>query len=1137
VADGGLPITRLLESSATLGDAASALAPVAGLLERIYYDDLSIAVDDSGASVWLSLALDGQVGFDLPGGFAIQLGVGDGVTSLTLGLRIGEAGVALAVEDLAVVLAIPAALLRPAPAEAGGSVADHVELVVRGGLVLDEQRRLVVEGFDSVSLPRSFVGASQIVVSASDVAIDTSRGLILGEARVELPEGLPQLAPEELVLDDAVIGSSGVSGRLAALYTPVFDPATKQFTGRGAGELGGVAFGLTALTIELRDNDLIEGSLAGLLLLPFFELPTAVTIALRADGAFSIELGGGTPLISVERAGLLRLAISHLGFEIAGGALRVHTGGTITMLVGGAAWPSFRADDVVLSANGDLAVHGLGMTLTDGKPLDLGKAPTGAGKTPGVTIDKLDVSGSPLAEGLVVDGQLSALISLGPVTASVQGLGAHARLIADVAGGRASAHDLAFHPPLRIALAVQHDLVSGGGFIDRDPSNDKYAGGLEFKIKQIGVAALALLEKRDGSWSMFAVLAARFPGIPIGFGLFLDGVGGVIGTGRRADIDRLRAGLRDHTLDGILFPSDIGTHGLEMLERIGAAFPAAPGRVVVGPMAKIGWGTPRMIAGAVALLLELPAPVRLVLLAQLRLGLPTLDKPVVDLRLDALGVLDLERRTLALDASLHDSTIAGYALTGDMALRLGWGDAPELLLAIGGFHPHFTPPASFPPLRRLALTAGDNPQLRLSAYLALTSNTAQVGGQADLTASGGGFSIRGHIGFDALFEFAPFHFEVEITASAAIAWHGHKLAGVDLDFLLTGPHPWHAKGHATFGILWWDVSVGFDTTWGDATPAPLPPPPAVGGALTEALRRPEAWSSELTAGEPPWITLATTASAGVAVHPFAEVVVRERAVPLGYPITQFGNVPVAAQRFDIVGVRVGSTGVASTPVTDAFAPGQFTRLTADQRLAAPSFEQLGSGVRFARDEVRLGASARSSMDLDTEVVDPLAPVARPAGTAVPSGIVVLGPAVRPTRPRRPPPRTGPKLADLAYVLASVDDLSITAEGAALAAGDRSYAGLREALAARTAAARRRHRLQIVPRVQVSNHHAHVVVVREDDNLRNLDFVDTLTGRAMTRAEFVEAIRAGEYPDYYVRAIHGVQTPVSRPNATPDDNLG
>jgi len=268
-------------------------------------------------------------------------------------------------------------------------------------------------------------------------------------------------------------------------------------------------------------------------------------------------------------------------------------------------------------------------------------------------------------------------------------------------------------------------------------------------------------------------------------------------------------------------------------------------------------------------------------------------------------------------------------------------------------------------------------------------------------------------------------------------------------------------------------------------------------------------------------------------------VVRQRAVPLGYDITQFGNVPLAsARRFAVAGVKLGTTATAVVPVSDRFAPGQFTRLRSDQQLVAPSFELLQSGVRVGAGEVRGGAQARSSMENDTVVVDPLAPPARPPRPFVtPPAVVDSATAIRPTRPPRPPPRRGLMLHDLEYVLASIDDLSMTAEGSIIGRDARTYGALREALRERIAGTRRVPRLQIVPRIQVANHGARVVVVREDENTRNLDFVDTVTGRGMSRAEFVEAIVKGDYPDYVVKMIHGVATPVSRPNDTTSDNLG
>ena len=127
------------------------------------------------------------------------------------------------------------------------------------------------------------------------------------------------------------------------------------------------------------------------------------------------------------------------------------------------------------------------------------------------------------------------------------------------------------------------------------------------------------------------------------------------------------------------------------------------------------------------------------------------------LQVDVLGVIDFDRREAAVDATLVDSRLAQFALTGDMALRMSWGAQPSFLLAVGGFHPRFAAPPGFPALERVAvaLASGDNPKLRLEAYLALTSNTVQFGARVDLAARAGSFSIAGFLSFDALVTLAP----------------------------------------------------------------------------------------------------------------------------------------------------------------------------------------------------------------------------------------------------------------------------------------------------------------------------------------------------------------------------------------------
>src|SRR5262249_3036849 len=160
------------------------------------------------------------------------------------------------------------------------------------------------------------------------------------------------------------------------------------------------------------------------------------------------------------------------------------------------------------------------------------------------------------------------------------------------------------------------------------------------------------------------------------------------------------------------------------------------------------------------------------------------------------------------------------------------------------------------------------------------------------------------------------------------------------------------------------------------SPPALPPPPDVARLLHDALARDEAWSGELGDGERPWVT--TTTSDRLRIHPFATLVVRQRAVPLDYDVTQIGNIPLAAPlRVAVVSVTVGGAPAARATVTDVFAPGQFTQLPADERLRAPSFEALASGVRIGAGAQAAGPSVAASLDAETVVIDPLAAPAPP----------------------------------------------------------------------------------------------------------------------------------------------------------------
>ena len=64
----------------------------------------------------------------------------------------------------------------------------------------------------------------------------------------------------------------------------------------------------------------------------------------------------------------------------------------------------------------------------------------------------------------------------------------------------------------------------------------------------------------------------------------------------------------------------------------------------------------------------------------------------------------------------------------------------------------------------------------------------------------------------------------------------------------------------------------------------------------------------------------------------------------------------------------------------------------------------------------------------------------------------------------------------------------------------------------------------------------VKVTDENNSGRNTAFHDNFTGEDMTRSEFVREIKSGNYDNYHIREINGVETPVSNPDTKRKNNL-
>jgi hypothetical protein len=646
---------------------------------------------------------------------------------------------------------------------------------------------------------------------------------------------------------------------------------------------------------------------------------------------------------------------------------------------------------------------------------------------------------------LAVNATADFSARLGPVAAAVQGLGMSAKLTFSGEGsGDVGPFGLAlgFRPPRGAALSIEAGAVTGGGFLFFDPDKAQYAGGLHLEFEDIVLNANGLLTTRmpDGSrgYSLLVIVqASGFAPIQLGFGFALTGVGGLLGINRTVALDVLRAGVRNRSLDAILFsPDDPTPRAPQILSTLQAVFPPAPGRYVFGPMALITWGAPvPLVTFEIALLLELPTPLRLIVLGRARAALPDADHPLVSIHLDVLGVVDFDKKELSVDATLYDSMIGPFALTGDMAARASWGDRPDFAMALGGFHPAFKPPPGFPKLRRLALSlsTSDNPRLRMETYLALTSNTVQVGARAELSVRAGGFSLEGGLAFDTLIQFSPFRLAADISAHLAIKRGRRTLMGLNVQVHLVGPAPWVAWGSVRFKILFVRFSVSFRATFGRSAAVPALERREVWPALREGLVADGNWSAELPPDTGRLVALRDT-SGELLAHPLGTLTISQNLVPLERTIGLFGSVaPKDYDRFAIA----GAAGLrVDGPATQYFAPAQFRAMSDAEKLASPSFERMVSGARLAPGEaVVFGHEQETPLDYEQSIIldvdqlesERLVERYTPAAESV-AALAEHGPAGtaelrQQGRARFAPKTKGAAVADARYVVVTRDDLT------------------------------------------------------------------------------------------------------------------
>jgi hypothetical protein len=530
--------------------------------------------------------------------------------------------------------------------------------------------------------------------------------------------------------------------------------------------------------------------------------------------------------------------------------------------------------------------------------------------------------------------------------------------------GGANAIEVTPKSPSSAGLRVNSGLLSGGGFLRYKEETREYGGVLDLQFTTIGITAIGLIG--TDPFSLVVVIGVHFlPKIELSFGFTLSGIGGLLAIERRLDSDALRKGIREGAVAMLLFPEDPVASAPKILDRLAEVFPPQSGGFVVGPMVELGWGSQAgFVKARLGIVLALPDP-RLVILGSLQIGVPSADVDpslrIVDLRADIFGEITPDYFLLII--SLSGSKIAQITVSGDIGLLIRWNGGAAFALAVGGFHPKYTPPPELTGLQRIALQMTPPVpilKVRAEAYFAVTGNSIQFGGGVWFSADLGVVSGEAWLTVDALFLWSPhIYFIFVIECGVTIKAFGETVAGVTFHGELEGTRPWRLEGRAEVKILFWKAKLDIPSIeWGERDTS-TSPPVSPAELVKQALANNTAWTPQLPAGADAWVRLVEDRSTALLVHPLGALEVKQNSVPLETQIDRIGSSPVTSRRVNLADPTVGGiVAAAVSHAVDKFAPSHFFERKGDQAASGPDFEEYPCGMRVvASTEPAHGAAS------------------------------------------------------------------------------------------------------------------------------------------------------------------------------------
>jgi len=522
--------------------------------------------------------------------------------------------------------------------------------------------------------------------------------------------------------------------------------------------------------------------------------------------------------------------------------------------------------------------------------------------------------------------------------------------------------DASISYPSGFGLTVDASVVKGGGIISIDKQTGEFFGVLSLDImKKIEVGGFLMCDPgtaKGHSFNLVVLLSAKFsPGIPLGMGFSLTAIGGTLGLNRSLSRDAIQNGVRSGSLDQVFFVENIEKHLTEMKTNVVTYFPAKNGQFFFGLLGQISFEP--VVKCDFGLLLQLPSPTEIIIVGALKVNAA---EGIVKINVYFAGGINFEEG-MWFDASIVDSQIVGISISGDMAFRLNWGGKKGFLLSIGGFHPAYKPEEGLHvgKMNRLAMKL-DYSILKISfeTYMAITSNTFQIGARFDLKIGWNSFGITGYAGFDALFQFDPFLFMFAVEAGVSVKCGSWTLLSVDLALDVQGPAPWRVAGKANFKFLLIPIKVSFSKTWGKNAPELPSKLVAIIPLWDEQWERDTNWSVDNSnSSGRPLVDIINYESDEMIIQPDGSITFNQSALPLKTDnLLQKMDMCNDAVPSDYVSLelqKVNGTNVGSGNLsmeTNDFAPALYKTMSIKDKLSSESYVKYNSGFTANEKEAR-----------------------------------------------------------------------------------------------------------------------------------------------------------------------------------------